>query len=249
MAVHPRSVATSLSTCLVVTGMLAAGSHLIAADFEDWSETSDWYVSVGVAPVPDIEEESSGVGGSSTYEWESLAGDFAPRLAIGYLACAGDARGGWTLGIEGVFTTCDVTPSRYEVDGLAFSNTSDRTLRYHTAGVLVSGGYQFGINPDADTISAFLILAPFLGIGAAYADSEVRDQNATYASDSGIGWYVEGGLRAGLFLTEKKWVAGVIADLVYGTGETEIDFGNDAESTLTHERLGVAVSLLVGYRL
>lgn len=249
MAVRCRFIATSLHACLAVIGVVAAGSHLGAADFEDWSETSDWYISVGAAPVPDIEEETSGVGGSSTYEWDNLEGDFAPRLALGCLACAGDARGGWTLGIEGVFTTCDVTPSRYDVGGLRFSNTSNRTLRYHTAGVLVSGGYQFGIDPDADTISSFLILAPFLGLGAAYADSEVRDQNGTYESDSGVGWYVEGGLRAGFIVTERKWLGGVLVDLVYSSGEVDVDFSDGSSSTLTHERFGLAASLMVGYRL
>ena len=227
----------------------ALGSSLGAADFDAWTKTGDWYVSLGVAPVPEVEEETTGTGGGSTYEWENLEGDIAPRLALGYLACAGAARGGWALGIEAVFTTCDVTPTKYKVDGLTFSNTSNQTLRYHTAGVTVYGGYQFGINDNADSISAFLILTPFLGLGAAFADSEVRDQNGSYASDSGIGWYAEGGLRTGLLFTEKNWVMGALIDLTYGSGEVDLDFDDGSSSTLVHERVGLTASLMVGYRL
>jgi hypothetical protein len=221
-----------------------------AADFVQWTSTRDWYVSVGVTQAPDeIEEESSGPGGESTYEWRGIEDSVAPRLAIGHLACSGGSQGGWTLGIEGVISTCEVTPSRYHVDGLTFSNTSDDTLRYSTLGVTVFGGYQFGINPDHEAISSFLVIGPFIGAGAAYADSEVRDQNGTYQSDSGVGWYVEGGLRGGFFITEKRWLLGVFVDFMIGTGEVDIDFGDDTDSTLTHERIGLAGSLVAGYRL
>lgn len=245
MAAVPRLVVPSLMAVMA----LSAGTSLSAAELDVWTETSDWYISLGAAPMPEVEEETSGNNGSSTYEWESLDGDFAPRLALGYLACSGGARGGWTMGIEGVLTTCDVTPSKYNVGGLTFSNTSTNTLRYHTVGVMVSGGYQFGINADADTLSTFLIIAPFLGLGAAFADSEVRDQNGTYESDSGIGWYAEGGLRGGLMLTERRWVGGILIDLTYSSGEVDIDFNDGSSSTLVHERMGVAASLMVGYRL
>jgi len=245
MAVLRRLVALPFAALTALT----VGSLLNAAEFEGWTETSDWYISVGAAPMPEVEEKTSGNNGGSTYEWESLDGDFAPRLALGYLACAGDARGGWTLGLEAVFTTCDVTPTKYKVGGLTFSNTSNRTLRYHTAGMTVSGGYQFGINANADSISPFLIIAPFVGAGAAFADSEVRDQNGAYENDSGIGWYAEGGLRSGLMFTERRWVGGVLIDLTYGSGEVDLDFNDGSSSTLVHERMGITASLMVGYRL
>ena len=244
-----RFVAPSLTASILVLSGWGMNQSLAAAQFEDWTQTRDWYLSFGVAPVPEVEEKISGSGGTSTYEWESLEGDFSPRLALGYLACGGDSRGGWTMGIEAVLTTCEVTPGKYQVGGLTFANTSSRSLYYHTAGVLLAGGYQYGINPDNESISAFLILAPFVGIGAAYADSEVRDQTGSYDSDSGIGWYAEGGLRLGVMLTERKWVGGVLADLVYGAGEVDLDFDDGSSSTLVHERIGVTVSLMMGYRL
>jgi hypothetical protein len=235
--------------CLVTATAMALGASLGAAEFDGWTETRDWYISLGVAQVPEVSEKTSGSNGSETYEWENLAGDFAPRLALGYMACAGDALGGWTIGIEGVVTTCDVTPDTYQVDGLTFSNPSNRSLRYHTAGMLVSGGYQFGINADADAMSPFLIIAPFLGLGAAFADSEVRDQNGVYASNSGVGWYAEGGLRTGVIFTEKHWLGGVLVDLSYSSGEVTVDFANGSTSSLVHERMGITASLMMGYRL
>jgi hypothetical protein len=239
-----------LSTALTATiSLVVTVTHLSAADFVEWTETRDWLLSVGAAPVPDIEEKTNNVGGSTTTEWKKLEGDFSPRLALGYLSCAGGPQGGWTVGIEGVLTTCDVTPAQYQVDGLTFANTSKRTLRYHTAGVLLSGGYQFGIHPPVENISSFLIIAPFVGLGAAYADSEIRDQNGTYDHGNGVGWYVEGGLRAGFFVTERQWLGGFVADLVYSSGEVDVDFTNGSSSSLVHERTGFSASLVVGYRL
>lgn len=233
----------------VLAALALSTSALPAVDFVEWTNTSDWYLSLGATRAPDVEEETSGPGGGSTYEWNGVEDSVAMRLAIGYLACSGGPKGGWALGIEGVATTCDVTPARYEVDGLTFNNTSSRSLSYTTVGATMYGGYQFGINPDRDTVSAFLLIAPFVGFGAALADSEVRDQNGTYDSGDGIGWYVEGGLRAGFFLTEKNWLLGFFADFTFGTGEVEVDFDNSSESTLTYDRVGFAGSLMVGYRL
>lgn len=236
---------------LVVTLMaLTTGgvTTLDAADFAEATITHDWYLSLGVADAPEVEEDTSGPGGDSTYGWRGLEDGAAPRLAIGYLTCSGGTSGGWALGIEGVFTTCDVTPGSYEVDGLRFGNTSDRSLRYSTLGVTVFGGYEFGINSDADTISSFLLIGPYLSGGGAYGDSEVRDQNGTYQSDSGVGWYVEGGLRAGFFITERRWLLGCFIDYGIGTSEVEIDFGGGAESTVIYDRQGLTGSLVVGYR-
>lgn len=242
-------MSSSCRPVVLLAALTLGGARLAAADFVEWSTTHDWYLSLGVTQAPEVEEDTSGPGGDSTYEWKGIEDSTAPRLAIGHLTCAGGLSGGWALGIEGVFTTCETTPSRYEVDGLEFGNTSSRNLRYSTLGVTVFGGYQFGINADADKLSSFLLIGPFLGGGAAYADSEVRDQGGTYDSDSGIGWYVEGGLRGGFFLTERHWLLGLMVDFTIGTGEVEIDFGNDTDSTLTHERVGVAGAVVVGYRL
>ena len=240
---------SSRRSAALLVALTLGSAPLAAADFVERASTRDWYLSLGVAQAPEIEEESSGPGGGSTYEWEGIEDSVAPRLALGYLACSGGARGGWALGLEGVFTTCDATPSRYEVGDLEFNNTSNRTLRYSTLGLTLFGGYEFGINSDSDTLSSFLIIGPFVGGGAAYADSEVRDQGGAYDSDSGIGWYVEGGLRGGFFLTERHWVLGVMVDFTIGTGEVEVDFGNGSDSTLTHDRVGLAGAVVVGYRL
>lgn len=221
---------------------------VIGADFEQSIETGDWYVSFGVAPAPDVEEKGAGPGGQSTYSWDGVEDNLGPRLAIGYLACSGGSNGGLALGIEGVLTTCNVTPNSYRVGGQKFINTSNNTLRYSTAGAVVFGGYEFGINPDNEALSSFLVIGPFLGLGAAYADSELPSQGNNYDKAHGTGWYVEGGLRAGFFVTEKRWIGGVMADLVYSTGEVDIDYSDGRSSTLTHERSSVGGALVIGYR-
>lgn len=238
---------SALSVAMLALGTMSA--TLQAADFEEVTNTGDWYISLGVAVAPEVEEKTSGPGGSTTYEWKDIEDNIAPRLAIGYLACSGGNLGGWALGSEFVATTCDITPATYEAGGLTFSNTSSNHLRYSTAGVTLFGGYEFGINPDATEISAFFLLGPFIGGGVALADSEVRDSSGTYANDSGIGWYLEGGLRAGFVITEKRWLGGVLVDFTVGTSEVDVDFGGGTSSTLTLKRIGVGGSLIIGYRL
>ncbi len=237
------AVVRRLAACLALAAATTISLVPLSA-----ADTGDWYVSLGVAAAPDIEEEGTGPSGRSTYTWEGVHDSVAPRLGVGYLACSGGANGGWALGVEGVITTCDVTPDSYQVDGLEFSNTSSNTLRYSTVGMTLYGGYQFGINPDNDTLSTFLLLTPFLGLGGAYADSELPDQGNSYEKGSGVGWYVEGGLRAGFFITERRWVVGAVADLTFSTGEVDIDYSQGRSSTVTHERAGVGAALVIGYR-
>ncbi len=228
---------------------LCGSTALGAAEFEPLSETRDWYLSLGVAVVPEVEEESSGPGGTSTYQWDDLEDDVAPRLAVGYLACAGGPGGGWALGAEVVAATCDITPAKYQVGGLDFANTSGNHLRYASLGVTVFGGYEFGINSDAESISTFLLVTPFVGGGMAYAESDLKIGNDSYAEDSGIGWYVEGGLRLGFIITERHWLLGALVDVTAGTGEVEVDLDSGTSSTLYLDRVGVGGSLVVGYRL
>ena len=94
-----------------------------------------------------------------------------------------------------------------------------------------------------------MLFAPFIGGGAARADSEVRDSSGTYANDSGIGWYLEGGLRAGFVITERHWLGGVLVDFTVGTSEVDVDFGGGRKSNLTLNHIGVGGSLVIGYRL
>ncbi len=238
---------SAMSVALLAGGTMSSALH--AAEFEEVTNTGDWYVSLGVTVAPDVKENTSGPSGSTTYDWKQQKDDVAPRLAIGYLACSGGKLGGWALGAEFVVSTCDITPATYEAGGQTFSNTSSNHLRYSTLGATIFGGYEFGINPDDNEISSFLLFAPFIGGGMARADSEVRDARGTYANDSGIGWYLEGGLRAGFVITERHWLGGVLVDFTVGTSEVDVDFGGGRKSTLTLDHIGVGGSLIIGYRL
>ena len=238
---------STLSFALLALGTMS--TTLRAAEFEEVTNTGDWYVSLGVTVAPDVKEKTSSPNGSTTYDWKDQKDDVAPRLAVGYLACSGGNLGGWALGTEFVATSCEITPATYDAGGLTFANTSRNHLRYSTVGATLFGGYEFGINPDDNEISAFLLLAPFIGGGMALADSEVRDSSGTYANDSGIGWYLEGGLRAGFVITERHWLGGVLVDFTVGTSEVDVNFGGDRKSTLTLNHIGVGGSLVIGYRL
>jgi hypothetical protein len=113
---------------------------------------------------------------------------------------------------------------------------------------LLHYGYQFGADPEAEEIHTFIYLAPFIGGGAAWADSEFRN-GSSYESNSGLGYYIEGGLRLGFALEEKHWLLGVIIDGVIGTSRVKIDYGGGRSSELTIDRLGMGGYVVLGYRL
>jgi hypothetical protein len=222
---------------------------LMAAEFEDQSKLVSFYGSFGVTVAPDVEEDTSGSGGSSHYVWSDPEASTGQRVAVGHLIGKGNQSGGWAFGIELASSTTDITPRTYDVGGLSFNNTSSRTLRYTTAGALVYGGYQYGINNVPEEVSVFFFLTPFLGGGAAWADSEIRDSVGTYAGERGVGYYIEGGLRFGFAITEKHWLLGVMVDGVVGTSTVNVEFGSGQTSELTLERGGVGGAFFVGYRL
>jgi hypothetical protein len=227
-------------TCLPFAAALEEHGH---------AKTVDFYGSFGLTVAPDVEEDTQGPAGSSHYIWQHQKEDNGQRLAVGHLICDGGPQGGLAFGVEIAGSTTNITPRSYEVGGITFANTSSRTLRYTTAGLQLYGGYEFGINPERDDISAFFILAPFIGGGAAWADSEVRDLAGTYAGERGVGYYIEGGLRLGFFLTEKNWLLGLMVDGVIGTSTVKIDFAGGRSSELTLERSGICGAVVMGYRL
>ncbi len=237
---------TSLS-CLLCSA--CSISSALALEEHGHAKTVDFYGSFGLTVAPDVEEDATGSGGSSHYEWRDLKDNTGLRAAVGHLICEGGPQGGLAFGVEIAGSTTNITPRSYDVGGSSFANTSSRTLRYTTAGALLYAGYEFGINPDRDEVSVFLFLAPFVGGGAAWADGEVRDINGTYASKRGLGFYVEGGLRLGLAATEKNWLLGVMVDGVIGTSRVKMDFGNGNSTDMTLDRLGVGGSVFVGFRL
>jgi len=206
----------------------------------------DFYGSLGLTVAPEIEESASGAGGSSLYKWQDAEDSYGQRLAVGHLICKGGPQGGWNLGVEIAASTTDITPRTYEVGGLSFANTSSSKLRYTTGGALIHFGYQFGSEPEPEEISAFFYIAPFIGGGAAWAQSEL---GGTSTSENGLGYYVEGGLRFGFALAEKHWVLGFMIDGVVGTSRVKIDFGGSNSSELSLDRLGVGGALFMGYRL
>ena len=224
-------------------------ASLVAAEFEDQAKLVSFYGSFGVTVAPDVEEDTSGSGGSSHYVWSDPEASTGQRVAVGHLIGKGKESGGWALGFELAGSTTDITPGAYDVGGLSFTNTSSRTLRYTTAGAVLYGGYQFGINNVPEEVSVFFFLTPFIGGGAAWADSEIRDSVGSYAGERGVGYYIEGGLRFGFAITEKHWLLGVMVDGVVGTSSVNVDFGGGQTSELTLERGGVGGALFVGYRL
>jgi hypothetical protein len=206
----------------------------------------DFYLSLGMTVAPEVEEFTTGPSGGSNYIWNDPAEDFGQRIALGHLINKEGARGNWSLGVELVGTTTDITPSSYEIGGITFANTSSRTLRYSTAGALLHFGYQFGSEPKPEEISAFIFLAPFIGGGAAWADSEF---GSATRYETGLGYYVEGGLRFGFAFAEKHFVLGFMVDAVIGTSTVNIDFDAGQSSELTLKRAGIGGALFAGYRL
>jgi hypothetical protein len=245
---HPFVRSPFSSVALGRTLMLISVACGSAWAADDHPNTVDFYSSFGVTVAPDVEETAKGPSGTSEYVWRDPEDSIGYRFSLGHLICTGGPTGGSAIGVELVGSMTDITPNSYDTGGLSFANTSGNSLNYTTAGVLLHYGYQFGADPEADEIDAFMYLAPFIGGGAAWADSEFRN-GSSYDRKSGLGYYIEGGLRLGFAIEEKHFLLGIVVDGVIGTSQVKIDYGGGRSSELTLDRLGVGGSVILGYRL
>jgi len=239
----------SMATAMGISGCLSALSMTNASAAEQRLAEFDYVrlqASFSAVANPDVEEDSSPVGGSNThYEWEGMR-DTGYQAAITALFGRGISNeSAWQWGAEFVYGSYDITPQSFATSGSVNKNGSTAKLYHRTYGINVVGGWQYGMI-NLDEWTGFIDIMPHVGAGLATAENEVFT-GASHIKSSGSGAYYEVGLRVGAYITEKRFIYGVTLNYQYGRSTVDVEFpGYTSEMEL--ERHGLGLGAVAGYR-
>jgi len=234
-----------LGRCGLCCALLGVGAGWSAE--ERPFEFQNLLIGLAGSPSPSVTENSKDASGTTTsYDWSGKRSVGVQASAL-VLAGTGAAEGGWEFGGGVSFATYDITPNSFTVAGASYNNASSSTLHYRTVGVNVLGGYEYGLI-DIDDFRGFVEVTPILGAGIAWADNEIHGATGGYDKKTGVGAYVEYGLRVGAYITETRWIYGVNAFYMGGTSSVKMDFTGGYSSTLRLDRSGFGAGAAAGYR-
>jgi hypothetical protein len=235
-------LAGGLSLLLAQTGY-AADKRLAEFDFLRVQ------ASISAVAGPDIEEDSSPSGGSNTnYEWEGLRESGYQATVGAYFGHGHSGESAWQWGPELVFSSFDITPQSFLVNGSGGGtpkNGSTADLYYRTYGVNLAGGWVYGLT-NINEFTGFIEIMPSIGGGLATADNEVYD-GTNYVKGSGTGGYIELGLRAAAYITERRFIYGFQVMYQYSRAKVDIEY-TGYNSELEINRHGFGIGGVFGYR-
>lgn len=244
LTIRPFASAALLGA-LVAPGLSAAEAAV--AGHADGSHFLDVRVGVASTPAPEISEEVTSAGTSAGYEWMGSS-ESGWQLAIGSRCMRLCGYGGWIGGIDLVAAEADITPgSVRRSDGTVFVLGQD--LAYRSAGLQLAAGYAVASSLNPEELAIQFELTPFIGGGGAWAQTAGVGPSGSLVRDSGWGYYYEYGVRAGLYFTERHFLAGINAFWLMGSGSVDVELGNTgAQSELTLDRDGFGGGFDVGWR-
>jgi hypothetical protein len=226
---------------------MALSSACLWAMDERPYDFDDLLLSASSAPVPKVKENTTDSSGVTThYDWEGERSNGLEFTLAGKQGTTLESSGGWEYGIAVNVGNYNITPQSYVVAGNSYSNGSTNMLYYRTLGIDVLGGYEYGL-VDADDFHGFVEVTPILGLGLAQADNEVQ-VNGTYSRKTGIGEYVDIGLRLGAFITESRWIYGVAITYQASLGMVKISMPGGNSSNLHFVASGLGFGFAAGYR-
>jgi hypothetical protein len=218
-----------------------------AAAAEDGQCFFDLRGGLANSPTPDIEETvSASGGGSSTYEWQGTKGS---GVQVSAAAISGrlSSRGGPVFGAQAKYDYFDISPTSYRRnDGTSFSSGGTE-LRHQTLGLDLMGGYGWASSLDPEELAVYVEAMPFVGAGVAFADTEGIN-GGVIVHDSGMGWFYEYGLRAGIYLTERQFIVGFNGFYIGGSSQVDVDLSGGGSSEITLERDGFGGGIEGGWR-
>jgi hypothetical protein len=233
-------------TCGCLLLSTVCGTQLWSAD-DKAMPFRNLLLGVASAPAPKVTEDSKekSTGLITSYDWKDGA-NTGTQVSVTGLFGQMRSAGNWEYGASLNFFQADITPKSYEVQHSAYLATSGNTFHYRTLGVCVLGGYQYGLTYLND-FRGFVEITPFVGGGIAWADNEVHTASSTYLTETGTGPYWEYGLRAGAYITERRFIYGISLGLTGGNAKVTMDFPG-YESELSLNRLGFSFGVVAGYR-
>jgi hypothetical protein len=204
-------------------------------------------LSVASAPAPKVTEDSKDTasGVTTSYDWKD-GNTTGTQVSVTGLFGRMRPAGSWEFGASLDFFQADITPKSYEVAHSVYLATSGNSFRYRSLGVCLLGGYQYGLTWIND-FRGVVEITPFAGGGIAWADNEVHTAGGANLTATGTGPYLEYGLRAGAYITERRFIYGLNLGLTGGNAKVKMDFPG-YQSELSLNRLGFSFGAVAGYR-
>jgi hypothetical protein len=256
MSISNTAPGTAALRAKAISVGLVGGLSLIAAN---WGYAADQRLaefdylrlqaSISAVAGPDVEEDSSPSGGTNThYEWEGVRESGYQATIGAYFGHGHSGESAWQWGPEFVFGSYDITPQSFTVSGASSGtpkNGSTADLYYRTYGLNLVGGWVYGLT-NINEFTGFVEILPTIGGGLATADNEVFD-GANYIKGSGSGAYIELGLRAGAYITERRFIYGFQVMYQYSRAKVDIEY-TSYNSELEINRHGFGLGGVIGYR-
>jgi len=214
-----RSVQLS-ATCVATLFALAIGGlqaeeGQAAKPFEYQDVRIGW----AAAPTPSVRSEARDGGGAFNYDGGESRGS---RFTLTYLrgSAIEQTKVGTVFGGQFSFGTYSI-------------GSGGNVVNLSQPMVDLYYGWQYGV-VDTPSLRGWLELLPFIGLGGSITDVDGKNR---------LGYAVEGGLRAGAYLSERSWMFGLTASGLIGTSKVKGDVNE-----LRLNTNGFTFGAEVGYR-
>lgn len=227
--------------------IVAAAATLPAVEDPNWSlGYLDLRVGWSSVTALDISESLSSRGQDiAVVDWEGVdkrGNHFAATVLGGK---AGE-HGGFFWGAGLGTTRWDATPvNGYSANTATYGPGFYELTDWYTA-VELQAGWQYGIR-NHNRLQAWVEVAPTISAGFVQAETETRT-GGLYRVDSGSGFGYEYGVRAGVYVGEKNWMAGLTGGLASFRSEISIDTADVGGSELVLRSVGSRIGFEAGYR-
>lgn len=225
---------------------LAVVSCVMAAE-DAAAPTGDLRLIVGMSPAYEVSEDATSSSGETSYAWEGTEKD-AGTVAVQYVAECGQPMGVMgqpILGLELLCTSAVLKPKTFTVDGVSYANTRGEQVSYLAFTPTAVAGWRFA-KPDSSAVGMIGEMQFLLGATVVTGESS----NNAGSDDMSVGFGVETGARVMLGIQESGWTGAVLAGVRRGWASIEFDhdaYGSSYTSTLTLDRIGAELMLVVGH--
>lgn len=229
---------------------LLVGLATFGVDRAPGEELDHWLVlgaGIGSTPSPDIHETVDGGGASGkTYHWDG-GPSHGTTLDVSARCIHLHDWGGVVYRSSLIGSQTKTTPAAFVDSAGRRLATGGHSLSYRQVGIQLGVGYGWASSTDPEDLAFYGEVMPFVGIGAANANTEGANATGAVITRSGWGYYDEVGLQLGAYLTERHFIVGVTSFYATGTGKVSIDLPGGGKSSLTTDRDGLGFGCAAGW--
>jgi hypothetical protein len=208
--------------CCGLLALLPLASTAFALDSSELPPIWSLRAGFQATPTPQVRETISTGTGSTSSNWGDEDGH-ARRFHVG----------GWhgVPQVSGLLLGVEVS---YAIHSLGDNQDYDGSQSYRQAGVDAFGGWQWGMTGQRG-LRGHVEVTPFLGGG--YGWLATGDAEAPF---------YEYGLRAGAFIDERDWTAGILLSYLRGASTVTAE-GDGVKNTLDLTTSGFRFGFEAGY--